>query len=504
MQNFNWLNIKKVVFLHLSILRIIGRHFCIKVQGLRHFKILNSVLSVNFLRRIIILTIVFLPFQSSAKGLGKSMAGFFKGSGMSNVSKGGAYHDQASGYYTGGSYVSRIPIETVRWGHLQAPSLNIGCNGIDLFMGGFSFVQSKELVAMGKSIVSNAIPYATKLALKTMAPAVENTIDSLQRAADFVNQGNMSSCEAAQDLLGGVWPKSAAASKEICARAGTSTGAFSDWAAARHGCTTGGDSTKHATGLTGEFEDVLGDEYNITWQAIQKNSFLNQSKTQAELFMSISGTIVSKIRDKKHADHKILPSLALDNDLIKALMDGGVKAKFYSCPDKNKCLEVKKQEIKLAAKDGITYHVRQIIQSIKTKLIEGGSLTDREKGFIEQTNLPILKMITLSVIHSRNKDYVGLDSSDHVELISYDILLNYLQKILDQTSQSINHIRVVQLVDNDIKDMLDQIFRVKQYIANERMGLFQRAEANMKFVDAARSIEQRDIAVFFSSQEEGH
>lgn len=50
---------------------------------------------------------------------------------------------------------------------------------------------------------------------------------------------NISTCQAAQSIVGGLWPKTQAASSQICQDLGTKHDVFSDWAASRQGCGVG-------------------------------------------------------------------------------------------------------------------------------------------------------------------------------------------------------------------------------------------------------------------------
>ena len=53
-----------------------------------------------------------------------------------------------------------------------------------------------------------------------------------------MNNLSINSCEMAQGLVGGVWPKGDLADKAICEAIGNSEGIFTDYAAAKHGCGT--------------------------------------------------------------------------------------------------------------------------------------------------------------------------------------------------------------------------------------------------------------------------
>ncbi|EAI7970026.1 conjugal transfer protein TraG, partial [Campylobacter jejuni] len=69
----------------------------------------------------------------------------------------GYYKSQVSGFISGGS--SRIRWgggETIRPFSVTAPSFNVGCSGIDMIFGGFSYLNFEYLVEKLKKIASAA------------------------------------------------------------------------------------------------------------------------------------------------------------------------------------------------------------------------------------------------------------------------------------------------------------------------------------------------------------
>ena len=60
----------------------------------------------------------------------------------SNVTPPQAYMGQQGGYFTGGSLVYRAEQNTLQPFTATAPSVRAGCGGIDIFTGGFGFVDS--------------------------------------------------------------------------------------------------------------------------------------------------------------------------------------------------------------------------------------------------------------------------------------------------------------------------------------------------------------------------
>jgi conjugative transfer pilus assembly protein TraH len=221
---------------------------------------------------------------------------FFRSVGMkSNVSTGGAFQDQTAGYYTGGSLSARNSVKSSQLATLQMPGYRAGCGGIDAWTGGFSHISGQELVAFLKSISSSTATYAMMLTMESLSPQIYNIVNELNAITTKVNNFNINSCEVAATMLGGVWPKSDQASKHLCQTMGTDLGAMSDWAAARHECGTKGrrhDTLKNF-GSDARYKNMLVGEFNLTWKALQNNAFLHGDKELAELFMTLTGSIVN-------------------------------------------------------------------------------------------------------------------------------------------------------------------------------------------------------------------
>lgn len=170
-----------------------------------------------------------LPAQADVNG---DLNGFFGKLGYSgNVSQAQAWQGQAAGYFSGGSVYLRNPVKNVQLISMQLPSLNAGCGGIDAYLGSFSMISGEEIQRFVKQIMSNAAGYAFDLALQTMVPELKQAKDFLQKLASDVNSMNMSSCQAAQGIIGGLWPVTQVSQQKICQDIAGETNMFADWAA---------------------------------------------------------------------------------------------------------------------------------------------------------------------------------------------------------------------------------------------------------------------------------
>jgi conjugative transfer pilus assembly protein TraH len=58
--------------------------------------------------------------------------------------------------------------------------------------------------------------------------------------ASDMNSMNLSSCQAAQGIVGGLFPRTQVAQQKVCQDIAGESNIFSDWAASRQGCSVGG------------------------------------------------------------------------------------------------------------------------------------------------------------------------------------------------------------------------------------------------------------------------
>ena len=84
---------------------------------------------------------------------------------------------------------------------LHFPTVKGSCNGIDIYTGGFSFVNSDQLIEMMKSIGSNSAGYAFNLAIQTISPQISGTLTTLEDWAIKINSHNINSCHVAEGLV---------------------------------------------------------------------------------------------------------------------------------------------------------------------------------------------------------------------------------------------------------------------------------------------------------------
>lgn len=382
---------------------------------------------------------------SASASVNADLTHFFNELGFSdNTTSPNAYAGQEAGYYSGGSLFARDSVRDVQIAQVQLPSFRSGCGGIDLFTGGFSFVNSQQLVSLMNNIINNSLGYAFNLALESTTPEIANVMKYMNTLANTINNANINSCETAAGLVGTVWPKTHTAQQQVCQDIGSSNGLFTDWAAARQGCSTGGDMTKilNSAKANANYQSMLLASGNIAWKALQKNAFLSSDPELAQLLMSLSGTLILQGGSSDDSNHqfKVLASLAADNQLLKALLHGGA-AQVYVCDttDSEGCLNPAIKTLTISPNAGLQSQVSQLLEDITDKILTDTALTPSEIGLLQATRLPVYKM--LNVQNAFVGDRQILDIVSYADVIATDILFQYLDENLSVVHTSVSSLQ---------------------------------------------------------------
>lgn len=365
---------------------------------------------------------VSLPASADVNG---DMNNFFNKLGFaSNTSQPQVWQGQAAGYASGGSLYARTQVKTIQLVSMTLPDINAGCGGIDAYLGSFSFINSEQLQRFGKQIMSNAAGYFFDLALQTTVPEIKTAKDFLQKMASDINSMNLSSCQAAQGIVGGLFPRTQVAQQKVCQDIAGESNIFADWAASRQGCSVGGQMDKVQDKASDKDKERVMKNINIMWNALSKNRLFDDNKELKEFVMTLTGTLIFG----ENSEITPLPARTTDQDLIKAMMEGGT-AKIYHCNDSDKCLKVVADAtVTIAANKALKNQISTLLSSIQNKAVADEKLTEQEKGFISSTTIPVFKYLV-------DPQMLGVSNTLLYQLtdyIGYDILLQYIQELIQQ------------------------------------------------------------------------
>lgn len=432
---------------------------------------------------------------SAFANVSQDLDNFFNGIGFaSNTTNPAAFESQAAGFFGGGSLYARNQVRQYQLVQLDLPSYRAGCGGIDLFTGSLSFLSEDKLVDLGKSVMTNSGAYAVDVMLATTVPELKQVRDYLQGLEQAANHASINSCELSQNLVGGVWPKTAASQQKICKDQGTlgKAGLFSDYASARMQCAGNGfDRAIEKASLDPSTKKQVVMNKNLIWSLLQNDALLSTDSELAEMVMSLTGTIIIS----KEGQVTNVPSLADNRDLINALLgtiDSSHTTKIWRCTDStssSQCMQVALRELNIPPEKSLKNRVRQLIESLNEKLKHDEKPNNTEINFLSLTSIPILKFLT--VLNSTEYGHNLVDMEDYAMLIAQDLLQNYLQELIQKVS---NATAGSAFNDSLTKTITHRITQAKQEIARLDPMVGRKLQEKLLLIERIGRIEKQVAA----------
>lgn len=326
-----------------------------------------------------------------------------------------AYEGQERGYFVGGS-------ASVRWGFqdrplvsFTPPSLKVGCSGIDIVMGGFSYLNFEHLVQKLQAILAAAPGFAFRIALKTLCEACDNVLASLENISTAINSLNVDSCQASKAI--GAW-----AGGELAKAIGhdSSSGSSSSWFASQT------KAIKDATNTWKTFiKDYAGmydcaslapnsEEARKCLEQVGRVSFLAPLMAQAfgkintsefpfeGIFRARYGDVY---QDKNEVNKENIPKIIrdpgcydkADNNyiLIDGMVSGQYKIKTTPSPENAGCADIDDPN------QGLEYKVGEILKSLTGKIKSGATPDTNEINLINAARIPIYRLLSLAILVDR-------------------------------------------------------------------------------------------------------
>ena len=136
--------------------------------------------------------------SAGAAGLSSVLDGMF-----ANVTAPDVVSNQFRGTISGGGVYVRAPISNIQVMSIDPPRLSVGCGGIDLYLGSFSFITAEKLTQFIRNTAQNAAPLAFKMALDATFPQLGGVLDKFQHMAQMMNDSQRNSCQLAHGIMDG-------------------------------------------------------------------------------------------------------------------------------------------------------------------------------------------------------------------------------------------------------------------------------------------------------------
>jgi conjugative transfer pilus assembly protein TraH len=164
-----------------------------------------------------------------------------------------------------------------------------------------------------------------------------------------------------------------------------------------------------------------------------------------------------------------------DQSILKAIMDGG-SATIYACDNTavNKCLNVSNGPISIDPNDALNARVNAMLQDIENKYTNDQPLTPEEKGFLNSTDIPVLKFIQVS-LESGNR----INTQNYAQMISQDLLCKYLEGIIDLIRQSLSY---SSHFGSSQRKIMNGLARANISVANMKSNIYTKIQAQTALI----------------------
>lgn len=419
---------------------------------------------------------------------------FFGDINYGNATAPGVYEGQTAGYFTGGGIYARTPVRNYSLVNIQMPQFRAGCGGIDLFTGGFSFINSQQFVAMLRNIGSNATSLAFMLALQVVSPQIKGVLAEINDWAQKFNQSQINSCQAAGAALGGALSLFGADESSCTVQRVANLG--EDYTTADANCRNNPNSTGTGTSAAKPYFTTG----NIAWKSMMPINFFQNDTDLAQAVMNLTGTIIVTDNGSSNPTpniQRVASQLTTSADasagnLVDALLHGGT-VPIYQCSDAttdaSACLNVSSTttNVTISSAQAIVPQVEALLTSIVEKIQTDIPLSTQEQGLIRSTTLPVYKYLTVSVaLLGANAQ---ADVTKYGEIIGKDLLYAYLLDLLKKVDTGASQL-TTQSKQDMVTGFLQDIRQARQAIAQSDSKVTTDFNAALSLTTAARDYER--------------
>ena len=185
--------------------------------------------------------------------------------------------------------------------------------------------------------------------------------------------------------------------------------------------------------------------------------------------------------------------------MISALLTGGVPVQLYRCDtlEEDGCLNPTLSAETLPRERSLAYKVDLMVSSLHQHLLQEKPLTDEQQAFVNSTMIPILRILAVEMAFKAGGSPESL--TNYKDAIAHDILLQYLDDVMDLVWNSTTHLKHVQINDKMIESFRRGIASARKTLFAKRTSLFQQISLTLEAIERTKQIERKLQNQFISS-----
>lgn len=449
------------------------------------------------------LTRLILVIASLFVAAGPAHAASWAESWFDNVSYSnpGSFEDQTRGYLTAGGITGRVDVHNDYLMSLTLPKVKAGCGGIDMFLGGMSFLDPDYLVKKLESILQAAPAVAFQYLLETLDEKMGNIISKMEAATNFLNSIQVNDCRMANRLV------------QVAKGDDNMSGIIEEM--------TGYKSIKEgfANSYQQSREKIQANNNNPTEDL--KDALQNCPAEVTDIFKT--GSLLAHAAQRVGAGDWADQMRARVGDVYMR-WDTNDKVPLFSaipaCPlqdtessDDFLTGKVQRRALNVppTAKDcsqdgskGALELARARMQSISDKIRTRGTLTDDEKQFVANVHtLPVYRLLEWGVREGVPDSVIG-DTDDLVATSLAYQMLNDLTRSLDfaidnaergttaagatdATSKTICQTRILSKGIDQLRDLREEVLRQRAQMRQSYLAALSQAQVSASFASLLKT-----------------
>jgi len=342
-----------------------------------------------------------------------------------------SYENQQRGFYSAGGFQGRLNTAVDYPITVTLPKLKSGCGGVDLFLGGMSFLDADYLVQKFQNIIQAAPALAFDIALKVMAKELSDSMSKLEGATNWLNNLQLDDCaisnrvvtavaEDDPDVLGAVW-------NEITSGESLSQSINKSYDQAQQDIQANNNSPivdlkTQILECPADFRTIFG-----SGSIIENAATLFGLPTNAAIMRGYIGDVVvrAEATDLIPVATRIEPCPANDSIGIEDMLDGSAQAKLTD----GTCIVDNADSIRVIVGDMLT--------DISVNMESKAPLTAIQITFIENSPIPIYSILRKAIAQQNVQMTVAVMTDVVATAYSYKIFddlyrnTNYLFRKMD-------------------------------------------------------------------------
>lgn len=450
---------------------------------------------------ILIVTQSIVPSTSQARTL---LDMFNSMGGYSNTTGAGAVRGEISNYYTGGSLYARTPTVQASVYDIQPPSVKGGCGGVDLYLGGLSYINGTQIMALLKAAAKNLESELFFLALDTFVPVVSAVIKKLQAMSQQALGVTANSCAMATNLL---------ASTGVTGYAQEKKRQVSEWTKTWDGSATDAydaeqlskdDAVATAANTQALSNPAMKDQVqqgNFVWRAIYNADFndpaIADSLVYKEMLMSMVGTAIFPTDNSPPV---ILAPLTID--LKKIVGNNGESTamiEIYECEAGSDGYELgcqKPGQIPVQKDIGTSFRqlavnrLTQIANSMGgTNGTDGSPPSKPDQAYLGTSSIPLYKLMAMA---SADPGLAQSMVETAAEVLAVDYAYHYIREAYKNLERSITARRgaVDSAQELILKQILDNKTHLMGSLEAERYAAYGKVQQQIQVAETMRTYDR--------------